>query len=237
MYDGLVNFRDIGGWHTTFASKVQTDAVYRAGMFSFVGEAASDILFENLGVRTVIDLRMDHELAAHPPPPMYSRHPDLKAVHLPFFGSDDIEDLSLPRGFEPEPWAIRYAAYTDVAGRHAVVDVFEEILADDGSPTVFHCWSGKDRTGLTTAMLLDLLGVDDADIGREYERSMEWWLPRIGDKELSEGEPDAGYHTVSAVITLALQELRSRYGTIEQMLTQSGMRPDLPDRLRAMLLA
>ncbi len=154
-------------------------------------------------------------------------------MHLPFF---EGPELTLPGGFEPEPWSIRYAAYTDLAGRHATVKVFEEILADDVSHTVFHCWSGKDRTGLTAAMLLDLLGVHDDDICAEYERSMDWWLPRLGHDELSEGEPDDGYRAVPAVITLTLDRLRDRYGTIEAMLLQSGMTADLPDRLRAALL-
>ena len=236
MYTDLVNFRDVGGVRSRHGGTVRTGSVFRAGLFSFVGPEASDRVVNDLGIRTVIDMRTDHELAEHPRPPMYARHPDLRPVHLPFFHGPELAALSLPGGHDPEPWSIRYAAYTEVCGRFAAIGVFEELLVDDASPTVFHCWSGKDRTGLIAAMLLDLLGVDDEAIGADYQRSMTWWLPRVAHNELAEGEPPAGYRTVSDVIVFALRKLRQRFGTLEEMLLQSGMQSDLPDRMRAALL-
>ncbi len=71
MYDGLVNFRDIGGAASRHGPSVRTGVVFRAGLFSFVGDEAGDRLVNELSVRTVIDLRMDDELEEHPPPPLY----------------------------------------------------------------------------------------------------------------------------------------------------------------------
>lgn len=235
-YQGLVNFRDLGGPASRHGGSVRTGRVFRAGLFSFVGADESRHLVDELGVRTIVDLRMQHEIDLHPSPPLYERHPDLERLHVPFFDGSDLAALSLPGGHAPEAWSVRYAAYTDVGGRYAVPTVLEAIVADGGAPTVFHCWSGKDRTGLTAAMLLDLLGVDDEDIGADYERSMEWWLPRLDRQELSEDEPVEGYHTVAEVIVLTLGHLREHYGSIEEMLLRSGMRPDLPGRLRNALL-
>ena len=236
MFEELVNFRDIGGIASRLGGAVKTGSVYRAGLFSFVGQDASSELVDRHGVRTVIDLRMDHERAEHPTPPMFARHPQLRAVHLPFFEGHEFAAATMPGGFEPANWAIRYAGYTELAGRWTAVRIYEEILADQATPTVFHCWSGKDRTGLTAAMLLDLLGVDDAAIGVDYEQSMHWWLPRLDHNEISESESREGYNTVPEVIVLALENLRGRFGSVEDMLLASGMEPDLPDRLRQALL-
>lgn len=235
-YAGLVNFRDVGGPTSRHGGAVRTGRVFRAGLFSFVGSDESRHLVGDLGVRAIVDLRTQHEIDLHPPAPIYARHPEITRIHVPFFDGADLAALTLPAGHEPAAWSVRYAAYTDVAGRFAVPSVLEAILAGDASPTVFHCWSGKDRTGLTAAMLLDLLGVDDDDIGADYERSMEWWLARLDRQELAEDEPVEGYHTVAEVILLALGHLRDRHGSIEEMLLRSGMRPDLPERLRNALL-
>ena len=41
----------------------------------------------------------------------------------------------------------------------------------DAYPLVFHCFAGKDRTGILTALVLGLLGVPDADIAEDYALS------------------------------------------------------------------
>src|SRR5439155_22083655 len=43
---------------------------------------------------------------------------------------------------------------------------------------VVHCMGGKDRTGLVTALLLHLAGVDDAQIAADYALSEERLQPR-----------------------------------------------------------
>ena len=41
-------------------------------------------------------------------------------------------------------------------------------LLDDGSPLVFHCTAGKDRTGIAAALLLRALGVAPAVVEEDY---------------------------------------------------------------------
>src|SRR5260370_40717203 len=44
---------------------------------------------------------------------------------------------------------------------------FEAIGATD-EPVLFHCFAGKDRTGLVAALMLSLAGVDPEAIGADY---------------------------------------------------------------------
>ena len=46
-----------------------------------------------------------------------------------------------------------------------------KLAEPDGTPALFHCTQGKDRTGLTAALLLSVLGVDEATILDDYELS------------------------------------------------------------------
>ncbi|OLT16107.1 hypothetical protein BJF78_15260 [Pseudonocardia sp. CNS-139] len=50
-----------------------------------------------------------------------------------------------------------------------------------GRPVLLHCAAGKDRTGLVTALLLRLLGVDDDEIVADYLRSGAN-MPRIVER-------------------------------------------------------
>ena len=44
-------------------------------------------------------------------------------------------------------------------------------LADAEAPAVYHCAAGKDRTGVMSAVLLGLLGVEDEVIVADYAAS------------------------------------------------------------------
>lgn len=235
-YDGLVNFRDIGGVPSRHGGEVRAGALFRSGMFSLVGPDAADIVALELGVDTIVDLRTDGELAKHPTPVVYTRHDTVEARHIPFFYGHEFAAVAMPGGFDPEPWATRYVAYTDHAGRFALPRVIDAILDNDASPTVFHCWSGKDRTGVTAAVILDLLGVDDVLIGEDYEASMHWWHEHLDHRELDENEPLDGYRTVAGVILQTLAGFRSLYGSVEAMLLASGMHESTPNALRTALL-
>ena len=58
------------------------------------------------------------------------------------------------------------------------------LLADDGLPVVIGCAAGKDRTGVTIALLLDLAGVDDATIVDDYALSAGYFArPAVGTIE------------------------------------------------------
>jgi protein tyrosine/serine phosphatase len=50
-------------------------------------------------------------------------------------------------------------------------EVISVILNPEAYPILAHCTAGKDRTGLTAALLLDLLGVDADTIAQDYALS------------------------------------------------------------------
>jgi protein-tyrosine phosphatase len=45
------------------------------------------------------------------------------------------------------------------------------MVTASGSPTVFHCTAGKDRTGVLAALILSLVDVDDDEICDDYART------------------------------------------------------------------
>jgi SAM-dependent methyltransferase len=116
---------------------------------------------------------------------------------------------------------------------------------DDGLPALFHCTAGKDRTGIAAALLLSVLGVEDATILDDYELTNIYRSNRRID-ELRPSIEAAGVDVekvrpfLSArrpVMEATLRHLHDDHGGVEgYLLGPAGMAPETLDRLRDLLL-
>ena len=59
-----------------------------------------------------------------------------------------------------------YRAYLDERGHHLVTAA--RVVAASPGATLVHCAAGKDRTGVTVAMLLDAVGVERSAVVADY---------------------------------------------------------------------
>ena len=57
---------------------------------------------------------------------------------------------------------------TDPVARERFATVLRLLAAPDGTPLLFHCTAGKDRTGWTAALLLTVLGVEQETVYEDY---------------------------------------------------------------------
>ncbi|MGA8017358.1 MAG: tyrosine-protein phosphatase, partial [Desulfobacterales bacterium] len=96
-------------------------------------------------------------------------------------------------------------------------------LADRGkAPGVFHCTTGKDRTGWAAAALLTLLGVPKETVMADYMRTNDYTLPQF--KHAIDDFVAAGGDRAIAVAVFGVKpeyleasfdEMQKQYGTIE----------------------
>lgn len=96
-------------------------------------------------------------------------------------------------------------------------------LGDENQlPAVFHCTTGKDRTGWATAALLTLLGVPRDKVMEDLLRSKEYIIPKY--KPVIDGFAEAGGGKAipAAILSVkkeylkaAFDEMEKKYGTIE----------------------
>jgi protein-tyrosine phosphatase len=89
-------------------------------------------------------------------------------------------------------------------------DIFHTMATYDGGAILYHCTSGKDRTGMITAILLDLAGVSRDTIVRDYAISAHY----LG-RDASASPPQ--------FITSFLDALHSKYGGAHAFLTHTGV--------------
>lgn len=155
------NFRDIGGYATRSGERTRWGQVFRSDSLHKLTDDEITI-FESLGVRTVCDLRRDDERAENPQ--------GLPTVHLPLPSQrvTDSDIAGLRSRHDGEQWL-----FEDYIGMLAnggpVIGRLFSLLAATSDPVVVHCMSGKDRTGLVTALLLTLLEVDRETVLDDYE--------------------------------------------------------------------
>ena len=161
-FAGPGNFRDLGGYPTRSGGTTRWGQVFRADNLHRL--TPDDlVVFDALGIGAIYDLRRDDEQAEEPGPRAF--------VGLPLSSrrvSDAAKQILIDRR-AGEQWLFDdYCSMLAVAG--AVFGrIFSDLPQRDAPPTVFHCAGGKDRTGLTAALLLSWLGVERETVLDDYE--------------------------------------------------------------------
>lgn len=160
--DGLVNARDLGGLPLTGGGTTPRGVLFRSENVDTVAPRGWDQLHE-LGVRTVVDLRQDGERErdrTRRPDWVVTAHVDLDGLENAVFWRDYADNglWGTAVYFLPHLHAMPERAGAALA---AVAD------AGEGG-VLFHCMSGRDRTGLLAMLLLSLVGADPDAIVTDY---------------------------------------------------------------------
>ncbi|MGW2630359.1 tyrosine-protein phosphatase [Streptomyces chattanoogensis] len=235
-FERLHNFRDLGGYRSQDGRTVRWGRLYRSDSLSKLQGADWD-RFLSLGVRTVIDLRYPWEIEAKGRVPVTEglAYLNLSVEHRPY---DQAEiDPAL------DPWRYLADRYAEVA-RDGAEELRQalEVIASESAPQVFHCASGKDRTGLLAGLVLSLIGVDEDVIAADFaltelatERLIADWKAANPDRTLK--WPGYG-RAPEAVMRLFLSDLTAAHGSVHDYAVKHlGVDEPLISRLRARLLS
>jgi protein-tyrosine phosphatase len=227
------NLRDLGGWPARDGGTVRYGQVYRSTALDRL-EAADRAAFSALGVRTVYDLRTKSEATAQPD----RLPPGTEYVALDVLADWTDSAPALLQQVETDPAAAEvmlgggrakalferaYRAVVSLpSARAAYRRLFRDLLEHERRPVLFHCETGKDRTGWAAAALLLLLGVSDELVMREYLLTNEELLPAekpLLDRFRAAGVgPDVILPLVAVepdYLAAALDEMRKDFGAIE----------------------
>ncbi len=161
--EGVANTRDAGGYPTSDGQFVKRGMVYRSAKLSRLSAAGADT-YRELGIKTVIDFC--NRLT---PWPLFGG--DVWSVHLA--SSVHGCPISFSKQEPREEFYIRGVRENSAAYREAF-----ELLADpENYPVLYHCRAGTDRTGVMSALLLSLLGVDRETLITDFRLSEQVELP------------------------------------------------------------
>ena len=234
-FEGCFNFRDIGGYRSRDGRTVRWGRYYRAGRQDRMTSKDLDKA-RSLGIATQIDLRRPDETADQGKGPL----PDMGAEYhnipvIPEGGSDQLSRLVGDTGISGK----RYLGYLEF-GPESWLRMFEIFASSDTHPIVLHCTAGKDRTGVSTAFLLSVLGVEREVIEADYrltnldvDRQVDFVEANVG---LPEGMDRRAMTHAAGVpedaITDFLDGLHERWGGPIEYLTSIGIGEDTMEAVR-----
>jgi protein-tyrosine phosphatase len=228
----------VGGYKTRDGKTVARGIAYRSDTFNPM--SAEEIKkLERLVLKNDYDLRTSAEVKAMPDelPPDVKYHllnvladakgaaaAELEALlHQPkkanlVLGGGKIEAMFMEayREFVTLPSA-----------KKSYHTLFQDLANPQMSPGVFHCTTGKDRTGWAAAALLTLLGVPREAVMADYLRTNDYTLPQF--KHAIDAFVAGGGERSIALAVLgvkaeyleaSLDEMEKRYGSIENYFSQ-----------------
>jgi protein-tyrosine phosphatase len=227
-WEACYNIRDLGGYRTEDGKTTRWGAFVRSDNLYRLNQAGKSSLVD-YGVRSIIDLRGPDELLATPNP--FAGHPasngSVRYINIPIIaGENEAAFEALKRAQSNleayqsilEGFSERFAA------------VFKTIAHADPGGVLFHCHAGKDRTGLTSMLLLSLAHVPEDTIAADYILSDRYLSPLY--EEILAGAPEdpnererfrRSLLAEEAYIRSSLNFLKEKYGGVEQYLVQSGV--------------
>ncbi len=225
--EAVHNFRDLGGYPTVDGRVTRWRTLYRAdGLHRLAG---SDLeVIRRLGLRTVIDLRMDAELEERGRFPE-AEHP-IDYHHLTVLDTTWAE-MDRPE-FEADADFLHWAYHHMLVGGAANFGAAIEVLAGAGAlPAVFHCAAGKDRTGILSMLVLGLIGVPRDYIAADYaltaagmERMLTWAQRELPDFAGQVADvPSAFFAALPEAMLRLVDDLCAEHGSIRRFVRTLGV--------------
>lgn len=232
---GLLNCRDLGG----FAA---AEGVTRYGVF-LRSEAPCDLGEEAVaflrayGLKTTFDLRGEPEIAWRPS--ALANEFDYRLLSLSG-GAETFEKKNLPEGeFSWDKVYIKRAKEHREWIRSSIT-----ALTEAEGCSLFHCTTGKDRTGILTCCLLGAVGVSKEDISADYCLSQVYLQPMF--RKMQDGsltirkEPshfeEYVFQTPFTAMMKFCEFFEEEFGSVRNYLLDVGVKEETLQKLQKKLI-
>ena len=239
-WDACFNARELGGYPTESGNTTRWQALIRSDtlyLLTPTGQAA----LRDYGVRTIIDVRLHHELESEPNPFALLQETEgaLLYLHLPL---DERETSTVLVTAESMQEEYRLILEMNKARVAAIINAVAAKI-EDGAVLV-HCAGGKDRTGIIIALLLSLAGVPRDTIVEDYALSETFlepphtaWLEKQSQTKGHPIERPLWMLSRPETMQATLDYLDREYGGVEPYLQSAGVTSTTITQIRNHLIA
>lgn len=230
----VYNFRTVGNIKNSDGRVLKEGKFYRSGHLHKLKKKSFKEL-ENLGIKEVIDLRNSKEIADKP-----DQLPDDMVYKKYSAFEDEGDQLTQAKklvlkgkvnGSDADKRMIDFYREYVTENPEVIRKIITEILESD-QPVLYHCTAGKDRTGITTALILSILKFDKETIYNDYLLSnnyrqklvhkrlkladnLHFLYPKMDVKVLEKlSWVEAGY------LDAAFDEINKKYGSVDTYIQQ-----------------
>ena len=234
-FEGCFNFRDIGGYLNQDGKRVKKGLYFRTGRQDRMSDQDLSVL-SDLKISTQIDLRKPDEVLDQGRGPLEAMGANyVNIAVIPEGGSDQLSRLVGDTGISGK----RYLGYLEF-GPDSWLRLFKILANKDSLPVVLHCTAGKDRTGVSTAFLLSILGVSRDLIEADYLLTNLDTARQADFIESTVGYPE-GYDRKSMIAAAGVPEealkdfldgVEAKWGSAVGYLKEIGVTQEQMDTIR-----
>ncbi|MCF0133397.1 MAG: tyrosine-protein phosphatase [Blautia sp.] len=175
---GLNNTRDLGAILTKDDRHILPQKLLRSGDLYHLSQLDRDILLDEYRVKTVIDLRCSKEKEERPD----SILKGVEYYHVPLFEDEEFGRVESFASVDhqmkmlgQDPFENRMRFYeklvSDPYSVQQLAKFYDILLHHEQGAVLWHGSFGKDRTGVVTAILLSILGVQRKSIREDFMKT------------------------------------------------------------------
>ena len=180
----ISNARELGGYKNRDGKTVRKGVLLRTAALTEASQEDLDALINDYNLAAVIDLRASYELASDPEPVVEGvAQYNFRIMDEQMMAerAASISDLLKDPNANPikrmlailENGVVSDQMYVEFlqgeTGKAGFRDFFRVLLeTPEGSAVLWHCTSGKDRTGVAAMLLLGVLNVDEETIMEDF---------------------------------------------------------------------
>jgi protein-tyrosine phosphatase len=251
----IPNLRDLGGYETRDGKTIKLGLVYRSNQLSGISPEDMQNLGA-LGLQGAYDLRTTAERETRPEelPPgvdyivvdVLADSPSAGPAQLEKLMADPkVANVELGGGKVETAFQASYREFISLpSAQREFGKMFVALGNRQEVPALFHCTTGKDRTGWAAAAFLTLMGVPNETVYEDYLRSNDYILPAYqeaidgfvaagGDAEI----PKAILGVKKEYLDAAFDQMETEYGSIDQYFSNAlGIDADQQQALRDIYL-
>ena len=169
----ITNWRSLGGNVGADGRKVKDGLLFRCGQLYNLTAYQKEQVQNKYQIRRVFDFRGEEER---------KQYPDYLWPGLDYVVIDVLKDAQVNQASVDEIISANNQAeedmlstYEELALQNSAQKGYHQFLLtliNDPVPTAFHCFAGKDRTGVAAALILKSLGVSDEQIFADYLKTI-----------------------------------------------------------------
>jgi len=247
VFEGIQNFRDLGGYKTRDGRTVKWGMLFRSGQLSELTNK-DHASFKDLGIQLICDFRWEAEQLRAPNNLPDSDQPNIQSLPIKTGSFRSFLEKNGKEHPGPEDMmAAMKEIYRDFVNEYArtYATMFQRMLQTDRGTTLIHCSAGKDRTGFGSAMILYALGVDREVIMNDYllsakyfsaDSAMEMLLKNNENNRRFPFDLNAFrpvYEVYPEYLETALGEIEQKYASVERYLEEAlGMTREIRKHLQ-----
>ncbi len=225
---GSMNTRDLGGYPTLDGKITKFHIFLRSSNLKNITKDDEELL-KKYGVTDIIDLRgmtniQDSFISDDKIDTKYFNY-----HYIPI--SNKTSEDYIKNNIEKEEFDFGIAYYYMLENKEKIKNIFE-VLANANGTVLYHCSAGKDRTGLITALIFLLCGVDKKDIVANYQVTYTY----VKGQSFMTTYPPKVEKSIPKYIETFMEKLEESYNSAEEFLLSCDIKKDDLEKIKEKFL-